>query len=238
MSSRAVVAGAMSILLFFLVPAMLVHICLPSHGAAVASQSGLAGSALSTYVCARGHGLDSNASATQQRCRSLEVKTDKAGYRLGENVRITLHFIHLLPGCAEIQVIHTHQIRLVVRNSNSVQVEAWQWQADRDMTETVTWKPSEANTYVVMATLGPSEESEIEDQATIQVTSDEPALLGPGIQWFLYGVTACVLVGGFAAYLWFRSKPGKGETSTSQGMPNVMSRSCVVARLSTYRTAQ
>jgi len=238
MSSRTAVASAISILLFFLAPAMLVHIYMPSHEAAAASQSELARSALPTYACARGQDLDSNASATQQRCRSLEVRTDKAEYRLGENVRITVHFIHLLPGCGEIQVIHTHQILLVVRNSNSVQVEAWQWQTDRDMTETVTWKPSEADTYVITASLGPSEKSEIEDQTTIQVTSDEPALPGPGIQWFLYGVTACVLVGGFAAYLWFRSKSGNGETGTSQVMPNVMSRSCVVTRLSTYRTAQ
>lgn len=239
MSSRAAAVAAILILVSLPAPAVRADVYLPSQKAAAASQIELDRLTLSTYPCTGGQSLDFDISPTQQQCRSLEVTTDKTEYRLGENIRITVRFTHLLPGCVEIQVLHTHQIRLAVHDSNDVQVEAWQWQTDHDMTETFTWKPSEADTYVITVSLGPKEKSEIEDQATIQVTSDGPALPRPAIQWLLYGAIACVLVAGYVAYLLFRPRSAKGDAGTLlQGMSNTMSRSCTAARLSIYRTAQ
>ena len=47
-------------------------------------------------------------------CRSLNVSTDKETYAIGENVAITVEYVHLLPGCVEVQVLHDHLISIEI----------------------------------------------------------------------------------------------------------------------------
>jgi len=150
-------------------------------------------------------------------CRSIEVETDKAEYWLGERVRTTVHFTHLLPECVEIQVVHLHQVRLEVRDSTGVQVQSWQWQTNSDLTETVTWKPQVAGVYSITASSWwNGEKWEAEDHTDIAVSEEVPSAetIYPSalIQWSIYGVviaTMCILVGAAMAYLLLRSRAPK-----------------------------
>ncbi len=148
-------------------------------------------------------------------CRSIKVSTDKAEYNLGELVKITVDFTHLLPECAEIMVVHSHQIRLEVVDSSGEVVRSWQWQTDNDLHETVTWKPEKADYYTLRASSWwNGQELEIEDQSTITVTTppSSPEDIVPhdlGIQWLVYGVIiaiVCILIGATITYLLLRPR--------------------------------
>ena len=150
-------------------------------------------------------------------CRSIEVDTDKAEYWLGESVRTTVQFTHLLPECVEIQVVHLHQVRLEVRDSTGARVGSWQWQTNSDLTETVTWKPEAAGIYSISASSWwNGEKWEVEDHTEITVSEEAPSAetISPSalIQWFMYGViiaTMCILAGVAIAYLLLRSRAAK-----------------------------
>lgn len=150
-------------------------------------------------------------------CRSIQVNTDRAEYSLGESVRATVQFAHMLPECVEIQVIHFHQVRLEVRDSTGARVQSWQWQTKSDLTETVTWKPQAANTYSITASSWwNGEKWEVEDRTEITVSEEAPPaeVISPStvIQWFMYGViiaTMCILAGVAIAYLLLRSRPAR-----------------------------
>ena len=151
-------------------------------------------------------------------CRSIEVATDKTQYGTGEDVRITVHFSHLLPGCAEIQVVHFHRVLLEVRDSSGAELHSWQWETDGDISETVSWNTQEPNTYAITASSWwNGEKLEVEDQAAITVANEGPPnLVWPNmeIQWLLYGVIiviACILIGAGMAYLLLRPKPAKKQ---------------------------
>lgn len=151
-------------------------------------------------------------------CRSIEVATDKTEYEIGENVRITVHFSHLLPDCAEIQVVHFHRVLLEVRDSSGAKLHSWQWVTDGDISETVSWSAHEPNTYTITASSWwNGEKLEVEDQAAIRVTSEGPPnLVWPSmeIQWLLHGVIiaiVCILIGAGMAYLLLRPKPAKNQ---------------------------
>ena len=65
-------------------------------------------------------------------CRFIEVLTSKPSYQLGEPVKITIHFVHLAPGCYEIQVVHHHEIRLEVFRDGEP-VKYWSWKTNKDL---------------------------------------------------------------------------------------------------------
>jgi hypothetical protein len=151
-------------------------------------------------------------------CRSIEVATDRTEYEIGENVRITVHFSHLLPDCAEIQVVHFHRVLLEVRDSSGAELHSWQWETDGDISETVSWSTQEPNTYAITASSWwNGEKLEVEDQAAIRVANEGPPnLVWPNmkIQWLLYGVIiaiVCILIGAGMAYLLLRPKPAKNQ---------------------------
>jgi hypothetical protein len=151
-------------------------------------------------------------------CRSIRVTTDKTQYNLGEPVEITIDFTHLLPECAEIMVVHSHQIRLEILDSNGETVQSWQWQTDNDFRQTVTWKVEKADYYTVKASSWwNGQDLEIEDSLAITVTTppSPPIDILPhnfGIQWLLYGVIiaiVCILIGATITYLLLRPRFSK-----------------------------
>ena len=151
-------------------------------------------------------------------CRSIEVATDKTEYKIGEKVRITVHFTHLLPGCAEIQVVHFHRVLLEVRDSSGAELRSWQWETDGDISETVSWNTQEPNTYAITASSWwNGEKLEVEDQAAIRVANEGPPnLVWPNmeIQWLLYGVIiaiVCIVIGAGMAYLLLRPELEKKQ---------------------------
>jgi len=166
--------------------------------------------------------FDFEISSRPTSCRSIEVSTDRTEYKIGESVQIAVRFTHLRPDCAEIlliEVLHFHQVRLEVRDSSGAQIRSWQWQTDHDITETVTWKPLEANIYVISASSWwNGEKLEVEDQTPIMVLTTAPPtppdvnLPGAEVQWLFYGViiaVACILMGVGIALLLLRPKPEK-----------------------------
>jgi len=66
-------------------------------------------------------------------CRSIEVNMDRNMYSFGETVMISVHFTHLLPECAEIAVLHSHQIRLEIHDIKGLRVQYWGWRTDGDL---------------------------------------------------------------------------------------------------------
>jgi hypothetical protein len=162
--------------------------------------------------------FDFELSPLPTQCRSMQVTTDKTEYKIGENVRIAVHFSHLLPNCAEIQVVHFHRVLLEVRDSSGAELHSWQWETDGDISETVSWSTQQPNTYAITASSWwNGEKLEVEDQAAIIVTNEGPPnLVWPNmeIQWLLYGVIiaiVCILIGAGMAYLLVRPKPAKNQ---------------------------
>ncbi|WP_455283603.1 DUF2330 domain-containing protein [[Eubacterium] cellulosolvens] len=157
--------------------------------------------------------FDLELSALPTPCRSIEVVTEKTEYKIGENVRMAVRFTHLLPGCAEIQVVHFHRVLLEVRRSSGAELHSWQWETNGDISETVAWKPQETDNYVVTASSWwNGQKLEAEDHAAISVVrGGPPDIVLPGLQigWLLYGViiaVVCILTGAAVAYLLLRAK--------------------------------
>jgi len=168
-------------------------------------------------------------------CRSMEVSTDRPEYKIGGSVRITVQFMHLLPSCAEIAVLHSHQVRLEVLDSTGVRVEFWQWQTDSDLSVTATWKPHETNMYKIIASSWwDGQKLEVEAETTIAVSSvTPPDTIMPGleIRWLVYGViiaTACIFVGVGITYFLLRSKPStqKGSNLTADNVQSLVKTEC------------
>lgn len=145
-------------------------------------------------------------------CRSIKVTTDKAQYDLGETAKITVNFVHLLPGCAEIMVVHSHQIRLEVLDSKGEIVRSWQWQTDGDLRKTMSWKPEKAGDYTIGASSWWSGHGlEVEDQ-TVLTVSATTSTFSQEIRWLLYGIiiaVVCISVGAAVTYLLLRPRPAK-----------------------------
>jgi len=162
--------------------------------------------------------FDFELSPLPTQCRSVQVTTDKTEYKIGENVRITVHFSHLLRGCVEIAVVHFHRVLLEVRDLSGAELHSWQWVTDGDISETVSWSAHEPNTYTITASSWwNGERLEVEDQAAIRVTSEGPPNLvwrSMEIQWLLYGVIlaiVCILIGAGIACLLLRPKPARNQ---------------------------
>jgi len=162
--------------------------------------------------------FDFELSPLPTQCRSIQVTTDKTEYKTGENVRITVYFKHLLPGCVEITVVHFHRVLLEVRDSSGARLDSWQWETDGDISKTVSWSAHGPNTYAITASSWwNGEKLEVEDQAAIKVTNEgppNPVWPNMEIQWMLYGVIiaiVCILIGAGMAYLLLRPKPAKKQ---------------------------
>ncbi|MBS7645124.1 hypothetical protein KEJ44_03665 [Candidatus Bathyarchaeota archaeon] len=109
-------------------------------------------------------------------CRLIDVEVEKASYRLGEEVEVSVRFIHLLPGCVEIMVVHDHQVRLEILDSAGTRVESWTWNTEGDLYKRVGWKPSKEGVYLVRASSWwNGERLEVEDQAEVEVHPGTPA---------------------------------------------------------------
>ena len=85
-----------------------------------------------------------------KRCRLIEVEVEKGVYEVGEPVRIRVNFIHLLPGCFEVMVLHHHEIRLEVIGEGGV-LREWRWKTAGDFSRTVSWTPEEEGSYRIRA---------------------------------------------------------------------------------------
>lgn len=139
-------------------------------------------------------------------CRSIIVETDKSDYRLGEDVRITVDFKHLMPGCVEAAVLHTHEIRLEVVDSDQRTVRSWRWETGGDLHKSIYWRPDQADDYAVRATSWFNmERLEVEALVLIKVldrSSTSDSDLESRSFWIGVGVAAvCILLGVAVAYL-------------------------------------
>lgn len=146
-------------------------------------------------------------------CRSIKVGTDKTQYCIGETVKIALDFIHLMPGCFEIEVLHFHKIRLKVFDSSGGLIQSWQWNVNDDLHKTIKWKPVKEGEYIIMASSWwDDEKQEVEDQSVITVSSSispppSSILVDSKVRWLLYGViiaVVCILIGAGLTYLLLR----------------------------------
>lgn len=151
-------------------------------------------------------------------CRSIRVDTDKNRYALGEAVRITADFTHLKPGCVEITVLHSHEIRLEILDSNDRTIQSWHWDTDGDLHKTIDWKPNQADDYAIRAASwwdGEKLEVEALTSITISGSTPTPAPLDSEIRWLLYGVAiavACILVGAGIVYLLIKPRSHQART--------------------------
>jgi len=142
--------------------------------------------------------------------RSIAVSTDKTQYDLGETVTIVVDFTHMKRGYFEIQVLHTHEIRIEVIDSGGTLIQTWRWKANDDLHREVAWKPNRAGEYLVRASSWwDGQKLEVEDQTPIAVmpTSPETPSVDREILWLIYGVViavTCVLVGAGLTYLLLR----------------------------------
>ncbi|HDD42467.1 MAG TPA: DUF2330 domain-containing protein, partial [Nitrososphaeria archaeon] len=84
-------------------------------------------------------------------CRLIEVEVEKGVYGVGEPVRIRVNFIHLLPGCFEVMVLHHHEIRLEVISEDGALLREWRWKTSGDLSRTVSWTPEEEGSYRIIA---------------------------------------------------------------------------------------
>ncbi|MEM3017771.1 MAG: hypothetical protein QXO25_02715, partial [Candidatus Bathyarchaeia archaeon] len=139
-------------------------------------------------------------------CRSIIVETDKSDYRLGEEVRSTVNFKHLMPGCVEAAVLHTHEIRLEVVDSDQRTVRSWRWETGGDLHKSIYWRPDQADDYAVRATSWFNmERLEVEALVLIKVldrSSTSDSDLESRSFWIGVGVAAvCILLGVAVAYL-------------------------------------
>jgi len=145
---------------------------------------------------------------------SIKVNTGKYQCNLGEVVEITVDFTHLRTKFFEIEVLHSHQIRLEIFDLSGVLIQSWQWITNDDLHETVAWKPNRADSYSVRASSWCNgEKLEVRDQTTMTILSQlpylPPILSRLEVRWLIYGViiaVACMLIGAGVAYLLLRSR--------------------------------
>ncbi|MEM2882205.1 MAG: DUF2330 domain-containing protein [Candidatus Bathyarchaeia archaeon] len=108
-------------------------------------------------------------------CRSIRVSPNKALYGLGEAVEITVDYVHLLPGCLEVQALHFHRIRLEILDSTGGIVRSWHWDTNGDLRKAVVWDPDKIGPYSARASSWWNGETmEVEDSARFAVEEARP----------------------------------------------------------------
>jgi hypothetical protein len=115
------------------------------------------------------------------KCSSIKLTVDKPVCGLGEEVAMTVDFIHLLPGCYEAQVLHFHLVRLEILDSSGRLIDSWQWEVNNDLHKTIYWRPTRADTYQVKASVWFNGMTlQMEDSQTVKViekTKEQPTQL-------------------------------------------------------------
>ncbi|MEM2901876.1 MAG: DUF2330 domain-containing protein [Candidatus Bathyarchaeia archaeon] len=162
-----------------------------------------------------------------ERCRLIEVNVNKPWCNVGEDVEISVKYTHLLSGCYEVQVLHHHQIRLEIFNSKGSQIQSWQWSTEKDLYQTVSWKPSEAGEFLVKASSWWNGETlEVEDQT--KITAHKTTTYIPPtpyvesnyrLRWLIYGVliaVACMLIGVGVAYWMLKPRLKQGPQTSKR----------------------
>jgi hypothetical protein len=147
---------------------------------------------------------------TQGQCRLIKVATDKNQYKLGEEINITVNFIHLMPGCFEAQVLHFHLVTLEVYDSAGRLIQSWSRIVNKDIYEVVSWKLEKPGSYTIKAaSFWNGEKLEVEDQLTIVVSALNDSALQFNLQIFMYGAITAIIsmvIGLGAGYLLFKRK--------------------------------
>ena len=149
-------------------------------------------------------------------CRFIEVSTSKPSYQLGEPVKIMIHFVHLAPGCYEIQVVHHHEIRLEVFRDGEP-VKYWSWKTNKDLIKTVYWTPDKPGTYRIRASSWFNGER-LETEAECMISVDSGGfthIIEHLFEWIIYGAVmgaALVILGIGVGYLLGRRGAAKGSS--------------------------
>lgn len=145
-----------------------------------------------------------------RKCRAISVRIDKRTCRTGETVTADIEFIHLLPGCVEIMVVHFHEARLEIFDSGGFRVQVWQWRTSGNLRQQVLWKPLVEDNYVIRASSWwNGERLEVEDRASVTVIGWIPPI---EVQWLLSGVfiaALCIAIGASVAYFVLRPQLAK-----------------------------
>ena len=140
-------------------------------------------------------------------CRTISVEVDANTCQVGETLTIRVDFIHLLPGCVEVMIMHSHDVRLEVLDSNGVRIRVWQWSMSSDLHQVVLWRPQTEDNYVVRASSWwNGERLEVEARTIVTVVGKT---FPKEILWILGGATVavlCVLVGASVAYFLLRPR--------------------------------
>jgi len=140
-------------------------------------------------------------------CRKVSIRTSANTCRVDETLAIEVDFIHLLPGCVEMTVVHFHEVRLEIFDSKGVRMVAWQWRTDSDLHQMVFWKPEIEDSYAVRASSWwTGEKLEVEAQISVTVTG---RTLPREVLWLLGGVLIavfCVLMGAAVTYFLLRPR--------------------------------
>ena len=149
-------------------------------------------------------------------CRFIEVSTDRLSYNLGEPVKIMVHFVHLAPGCYEIQVVHHHEIRLEVFRDGEL-VKYWSWKTNKDLMKAVYWTPDKPGIYRIRASSWfNGERLETEAECVISVDGGGYAhIIEHLFEWIVYGVVvgaALVILGIGVGYLLARRSVARGSS--------------------------
>ncbi len=136
-------------------------------------------------------------------CRTISVETDKDSYRIGEEVLVTVRFIHLKPGCVEIMMLHHHEIRLEIFDAEGENIAKWIWKTQKDFTETIGWKPKKTGVYTIRASSWfNGEELEVEDMKEIKIVDDSLERIDASL--YLAAVGVAIAAGVILTYILLR----------------------------------
>jgi len=140
-------------------------------------------------------------------CRRISARTDVNACQIGETLAIDVDFVHLLPTCVEITIVHFHEVRLEVLDSKGARIRTWQWITNGDLRQVVLWRPEIEGSYVVKASSWwNGEKLEVEAQTSVTVTGKT---LPKEVLWLLSGVLIavfCVLLGSAVTYFLLRPR--------------------------------
>jgi len=143
-------------------------------------------------------------------CRTISVRVNESTGHVGDTLTIGVDFVHLLPGCVEIMVVHFHEIRLEVLDSNGVRKQAWEWRTNSDLRQVVLWRPQSEDNYVVRASSWwNGERLEVDAHTSIAAAREA---FPKEILWLLGGALVaviCILVGAGITYLLLKPRVAK-----------------------------
>ncbi len=135
---------------------------------------------------------------TAQPCTSIQVLAPRNKYLQGETIPVRVQFTHLLPGCAEVLVLHVHTVRV---DANNVALASWN--ATNDSAKTVEWMPPQgtiSGIYSIRACEGPANCA----STTVTIVSAnapfEIRVLTPGLAMIFLGTVVVLTTSIWARY--------------------------------------